>query len=445
MNEQLRLELNDPSDLFSDVLDNGFYQMEICYFPSLCDPVLIKDGLIVPYSYRFDPDEFERMLKSNPKFSIADKPEQWADSLLKGTVIFKIEHRVYRYDVQRKLQDKPDQVQIEASLQGPQTALTEDLDLNVSLVRLRYNKPTLRVEQSIIGETSKSRITVLYDKNLVNPEVLEQLNARLPNVRVRMLRSTNQLMQEITGRKHRLFPVILQTERPDRIATLIERGKVAILQDGSRFGLILPVRMFDFLHAMDDDYEAFWMSKVLVVLRYIAMLLTITLPSLYIAIVSYNPEVLRVQLTLSIAGSRVVVPYPSFIEVFIMLYMIEMLNEASLRLPRYIGSTAATVGGLILGQSIQQAGLVSSIMIIVTSVVAISNFVIPNNAFGYSIRFIKYPFVVASIFYGLMGVVALFFALVVYWCSLRSFGQPYLSFYMPKMEARAHNRKAERK
>ncbi|MBM7563169.1 spore germination protein [Paenibacillus sacheonensis] len=443
MIEQIRKELQNPSDLFSDTLDNGIIQMEVCYFPSLCDPTLIKDGLLVPFSYRFELPVFNRMIEADPCFSEVDEPQLWTNLLLKGTLLFKIEDTVYRFDAQRKLFDRPDEVQIESTLQGPQSAMTEDLDMNVSLVRLRYNEPTLCVEQHVLGEASKSRVTLLYDAELVNRDVLEQINIRLSKVKVKTLRATGLLLKELSGRRHKLFPIILQTERPDRIATMLERGKVALLLDGSRFGLVLPVRMFDFMHAMDDDYEFHWMSKFLLMLRYVAMVLTITLPATYIAIVSYNPEVLRVQLTLSIAGSRVVVPYPSFIEVFLMLFMIEALIEASLRLPRSIGSTATTVGGLILGQSIQQAGLVSSIMIIVTSVVAISNFVIPNNGFGYSIRFIKYVFVIVSIFYGLLGVVVTFFSLIVYWCSLRSFGQPYLAVYVPKNEAKRHHAAAK--
>jgi Bacillus/Clostridium GerA spore germination protein. len=137
-------------------------------------------------------------------------------------------------------------------------------------------------------------------------------------------------------------------------------------------------------------------------------------------------------LAFSIDGSRAAVPYPSFVEVFIMLFMIEALIEASIRLPRFVGSTAATVGGLILGQAAQQAGLVSSIMIIVTSVVAISNFVIPNSSFSYSIRALKYVFVLVATFYGMVGIIVTLFLIVVYLCHLRSFGQPYLAVNMQK-------------
>ena len=161
-------------------------------------------------------------------------------------------------------------------------------------------------------------------------------------------------------------------------------------------------------------------------LRYISLFITLVLPSLYIAIVSYNPEIFRVQLTLSIAGSRAAVPYPSYIEVIFMLFMIEALTEASLRLPKFIGSTATTVGGLILGQAAQQAGLVSSIMIIITSAVAIANFVIPINAMSFAMRFVKYVLILFASLFGIIGTTVGLFLVIGYLVNMRSFGEPYL-------------------
>ena len=75
MIEQIRAELNNPADLFYDTLDNGYMQMEVIYFPSLCDQALIKNGLTVPYSYWFNPEEFDRILNANPAFGKADQSE----------------------------------------------------------------------------------------------------------------------------------------------------------------------------------------------------------------------------------------------------------------------------------------------------------------------------------------------------------------------------------
>ncbi|QJD81750.1 spore germination protein [Cohnella herbarum] len=430
MLEKIKQQFQNATDLFTDTLDNGFWQMEIAYFPALCDE-RIKDGLLVPFSYRFDPDEFRRMLHSNPKYAIADKPDGWPSLLLKGFVLIRIKDEIYSFKSDRTIVTEPDTTQVEASLHGPQAAFTESLDLNLYLLRFRYNVPTLNVEPFDKGSFSNTAIQVLYDRELVNQVVLDMLYKQLEKVKIDLLLSSGQLVKALTDKSHRLFPTLLQTERPDRVATLLRKGKIAILINGSRFAIVLPVRVYDFMHAMDDDYDAFWMSRFLIGLRYIAVVVTILLPAGYIAIVSYNPEIFRVQLAFTIDGSRAGVPYPSFVEVFIMLFMIEALIEASIRLPRFVGSTATTVGGLILGQAAQQAGLVSSIMIIVTSAVAISNFVIPNSTFSQSIRLLKYLFVIIAVIYGISGVAVLFFALIVYLCNLRSFGEPYFGFFVP--------------
>jgi spore germination protein KA len=429
--EQIKNEFKNASDLLMDTLDNGYLKMELAYFPSLCDE-RFKDGLLVPFSYRFDPDEFRRMLRSNPKYQKQNKSEKWANLLLKGYVLLEIEGQCYSFKSERTYVTEPDTTQVEASLQGPQSAFTEDINLNMSLVRLRYNKSTLTVKPFDKGSFSHTSIQVLFDTELVNKRALEMLYKQLDKVDIDLLQASSQLIKELTDRSHRLFPTLLQTERPDRVALMLRRGKIVLLLNGSRFAIILPVRLFDFMHAMDDDYESYWISRFLIIMRYIAISLTIVLPALYIAIVSYNPEIFRVQLAFTIVGSRTGVPYPSFVEVIIMLFMIEALIEASIRLPRFVGSTATTVGGLILGQAAQQAGLVSSIMIIVTSVVAISNFVIPNPSFSQSVRLMKYPFVIIAVIYGISGVVVMFFAMMVYLSSLRSFGEPYLAFFTPK-------------
>ncbi len=299
----------------------------------------------------------------------------------------------------------------------------------LNLIRNRYPEPSLAVEERTLGTVSKTRIAILFDNRKVNSKVLKNVQKKLLEINSDMLHSAGEVVRELVGNRKQLFPTTLISERPDRISNSIAQGKIVILMHGSMFGIILPVTFFDLMNSMDDQYEGFWMSRTLLIMRYFSVLLTVTLPAMYISIVSYNPELFRVQLAFSIAGSRSAVPYPSFIEVLVMLFMIEMLVEASVRLPRYIGSTGTTVGGLILGQAAQQAGLVSSIMIIVTSVVAITNFVIPNNAMAFAIRFLKYPLILLAVFYGITGVCIGMFIYFVYLSSIRSFGVPYFRLH----------------
>lgn len=254
-----------------------------------------------------------------------------------------------------------------------------------------------------------------------------------------MFQSGEQLLDIIKKSNRSLFPVMLVSERPDRVAVNLAGGKVILLTSGSPFAVILPTVMKDFMASMEDIYQTYWVGRFLQVLRYIGFFLSITLPGLYVALTSYNPEVFRAQLAISIAGSRTGVPYPSFIEVLLMLFMMELLTEASIRLPKAIGPTATTVGGLILGQAATEADLVSNIMIILVSAVAISNFVVPINSFSFAIRVLKYFVLVLATLFGLLGVVIGFFMIIAYFVKLDSFGEPFFTLVQNKSKKNLGN------
>ncbi|MGO4543200.1 spore germination protein [Paenibacillus sp. 2TAB23] len=427
MNERIRLLFAEAVDIKIEVLQNSEMTIEIAYIAPLCEENKINDFIIVPFTKDFYP--FDSQLKTNPDYRKVDDVAKWQDLMLRGNVLIESDGIIYSFEASRIISIENPQTQVESAIQGPQLALSEDLNISLNLIRSMYPSADLSVEEHTIGSLSKTPVLALFDQRRVDPTVLDSVRTKLTTINVEMLHAAGELEKLLVGKRKHLFPTILITERPDRITKALSKGKIIILLKGNMFAIILPATFFDFMHAMEDDYDAYWMTRFLIFLRYTSIVLTITLPALYISVVSYNPELFRVQLAFSIAGSRSAVPYPSFIEVFIMLFMIETLIEASIRLPRYIGSTATTVGGLILGQAAQQAGLVSSIMIIVTSVVAISNFVIPVNSLSFAIRFLKYPLIGISIFFGISGVAVGLFVYIAYLCNLRSFGKPYMRIF----------------
>ncbi|QHT60143.1 spore germination protein [Paenibacillus lycopersici] len=416
----------EARDLTMNRLQNGPLIVELAYIESLCDESKVSDFILVPFTKQEIP--FEEMVQHDPSFIRLDDPAKWAETLLHGFALLQVNSRIYKLDVARIIRNENPQTMVETVIMGPQIALSEDLIDSINIIRSRYPSEELAIEERTVGTQSKTRMTLVYDKHRVDATVLSHIRAKLERISDPSYTAAGELVRSL-GDRYRLFPSMMITERPDRVCSGIGDGKVILLLQGSMFAIILPATFFDFLHAIDDEYDSFWMTRTMILLRYMAVAFTVTLPALYVAIMSYNPELFRVQLTFSIAGSRTAVPYPSFIEVFIMLFMIEALIEASVRLPKYIGSTATTVGGLILGQAAQQAGLVSSIMIIVTSVVAISNFVIPVNNMSTAIRFLKYPLIVPAIFFGISGVTIGLFCYLVYLADLRSFGKPYFRLF----------------
>ncbi|MBH5317219.1 spore germination protein [Paenibacillus sp. GSMTC-2017] len=427
MNERIQLLFADATDLKTYTLKNSEMTIEMAYIAPLCDEKMISDFITVPFIK--EEVSFRTHLNTNPQYVTVEDPARWQDLILRGNVLIENDGVIYSLYTGDVICNQSPQTQVESAIQGPQLALSEDLNKSINLIRSMYPAAELAIEEHTVGYVSKTPLLVVFDQRLVDPSVLDNVRSKLSEISVDMVQAAGELEKLIIGKKRHLFPTVLITERPDRITRAIAKGKVVVLIKGSMFALIMPAVFFDFMHAVEDNYEAYWMTRFLIFIRYSALILTVTLPALYIAVVSYNPELFRIQLAFSIGASRSAVPYPSFIEVFIMLFMIETLIEASTRLPRYIGSTATTVGGLILGQAAQQAGLVSTIMIIVTSVVAISNFVIPINSLSFAVRFLKYPLIAVSIFFGITGVAIGLFIYLAYLCNLRSFGKPYFRLH----------------
>ncbi|MBO7742765.1 spore germination protein [Paenibacillus sp. MWE-103] len=415
-------------DLVSRELRIGSDAARLYYLSSLCDKLYIQQTILDPFGLSVRMQDFMARLKLSSGYQTIEPGEQTADKLLHGYALVIRNGSIAAIEARKTPTTKPTDATVESILQGPQTSFSEDVETNVRIVRMRYPSKNLRVEYTEVGLQSRTQLAIIYDESKVEPDLLLGLDRRLTKVKAEVVQAANQLSMLLTNR-YQLFPTAMATDRPDRTILNLSQGKVILLLDGTPFAVYFPAVFYDFMVSMDDAYQFPWLVHPLQALRYLSAFITTTLPALYIAFVSYNPEFLRAQLAIEIAGSRAAVPYSSFYEVFFMLFLTEALTEASIRLPKHIGSTATTVGGLILGQAAQEAGLVSSIMIIIASAVAISNFVIPINTMSYAMRAAKFPLVLLAIYFGLAGVVTGIFGFIVYAASLQSFGRPYLKLF----------------
>ncbi|NBD23106.1 spore germination protein [Paenibacillus glycinis] len=420
--------LMHSGDLVSRGLNIDEESVQLVYLSSLCDKQYLQSSIMQAFGDSSDRADFKNRLSLIPGYEQVQSGDAAVQKLLRGYALVLFPDAICAIESAKASTSKPLDATMESILQGPQYAFSEDIATNVQIIRTRYPSKELRVEYSVIGTVSQTSLAILYDASKVDPDVLLELDERLSKIDAEVVQASNQVQMLLTDRYH-LLPTGLVTDRPDRTVLNLSQGKVILLLNGTPFSINLPAVFFDFLDSMEDVYQYPWLMRPLQALRYIGACITMTLPALYVAFVSYNPEFFRAQLAIEIAGSRAAVPYASYYEVFLMLFLTEALTEASIRLPKHIGSTATTVGGLILGEAAQQAGLVSSIMIIIASSVAISNFVIPINTMSYAVRVAKFPLIILAMYFGLVGIVTGIFCFVLYAASLRSFGKPYLKLF----------------
>jgi spore germination protein KA len=244
-------------------------------------------------------------------------------------------------------------------------------------------------------------------------------------------REPGQVEQMIEDYPNSLFPQSLITERPDRVAQHLVEGKVAILFDGSPFGMVLPITLFTLMQTSEDYYLRPAFGTLLRLVRVAAIFIAYLLPGLYLAVVIHHHAIIPPDLLLAIAGSREGVPFPSWLEVLIMEISFEVIREAGIRVPGVIGPTLGIVGAIVLGQAAVSAGIVSPILIIIVAVTALSAFAIPNYQLQFSTRIIRFGYIIMGYSLGLFGIVLGLTAQLLYICGLTSFGIGYLSPVAP--------------
>jgi spore germination protein len=418
------------ADLEYREMQNPDYACHTLYLKSICEPKTVYDHIVTPFFDANSLMQFEYYISSFPGTEELSDAETIRAYILMGYVLIVIAGRAYLFEARMTKASQVSEAKVEAIVQGPDDAFNENIETNINMVRRRYESADLKIEIQSIGAKSQTKIAILYDNAKTDFEVLAELRRRLASLDIEILQSTGALEKKLSSAKISIFPTMVTTERPDRTVRCINEGKIAVLVGGTGYSLIVPSVFDDFFTAMDDKIQLPFTSFFLKSLRYFGLFITLTLPAFYVAFTSYNPEILKAQVALLIGGSRASVPYPAFIEVLLMLIMMEFLVEASLRLPKAVGPTATTVGGLILGQAATEAGLVGNIMIILVSAVAISNFVIPITMMNYSIRVIKYGFVLLATVFGLIGIVIGILGAIMYLSHLTSFGKPYFQLQL---------------
>jgi len=318
-------------------------------------------------------------------------------------------------------------------LQGPMNAFIENLDVNTALIRQQVRSSQLTMWETVVGSASYTRVAVFSYAGTIDPELLARLKNKLDLVRAEGIQDSVQLLRLLTAHKYlKLFPLAVSTERPDRVSAELLAGKAAIMIDGSPFALIVPSVYTDFWHSPEDRYVNPYVTYFLLTLRFLAMLINLFLPAMYVAITSVNIEVNRLEISLAAATSREGVPYPVFLETLLMLIVIDFVTEAGLRLPKTISSTVTMVGGVVLGQAIIQAHIVSNLLVIVVAITAITNFIVVDYQMGLVQRVLKYFTVIGAAVAGILGIAFICACLIIYASCLESFGAPYLTSMWPK-------------
>lgn len=320
---------------------------------------------------------------------------------------------------------------IDNSLKGTKISFVETYQTNIALLRRYVTNSSFQTIQKEIGTENKRNVSIAYIDGVVEEELLTSIKKKISNIKEDSILNVNQLAQLMERNPISPFPQLLTTERPDEAASALLKGRVVLILDRSAEVIILPSNFLSFFQSIDDYSSRTLVGSFNRILRVVAFFITLFLPGLYIAIISFNYEIVPLKLLISIGESRTKVPFDPLVEAIIMEITLEMLREAGIRLPAPISTTVGVVGGIVIGQAAVQAGIVSNIMVIVVALTAISSFIIPNFEMASSLRIVRFPIMVMASLFGLIGLVVSTMVLIIHCLTLTSFNTSYSTPFSP--------------
>jgi hypothetical protein len=254
---------------------------------------------------------------------------------------------------------------------------------------------------------------------------------RLNDIEFDQVIDSSSLAQMVTDNTMSIFPQLINTERPERVAAVLAEGKVAFLADGSPEAVFGPTTLVEFFSSLEDYYLPWQIASAVRLLRFFAVAFSVMSTPIYVAVLTFHYELIPRDLLSMIIASRSNIPFPPIIEAIFLELTIELLREAGARLPTKVGQTIGIVGGIVIGQASVEAGLTSNILLIIVALAALASFTTPVYQMGNTIRLMRFPFIILSAFLGGIGVAFCSLYTVVHLLHLTSLGRPYLEPVFP--------------
>ncbi len=428
----LDMNFQDCPDLIRRrVVHNKSDTAYFIYFKDIVDENHLQQNFILPVislEYQGQPDEksMEKLPASN--LMTSSDLNVLTQELLKGSAIFISENLSFAaiHHSPKKIERDLKEPETEKNIKGAHDGFIESLDTNMGILRQKVKNQKLKFKQLSVGTEAHTSLCIAYLDGLADTIILAELMKKISGVDLKNVPAVGFIARIISSQPNSPFQQVQLTERPDKAAAALIEGRFVIMMDGVPNVIVAPVTFLSFFQTLDDYGRSWLLGAFLRLLRYAAMLVTIFLPSIYLAFAGFHHYMIPVNLITTLAESRVKVPFPPFLEVLIMEFAIEVLREATIRLPTYIGMTIGVVGGIVIGQAAVDAGIISNLLLIVIGFTAISASTLPAYDHALGIRYIRFFCLLFTAIFGIIGIAVFFMMFFAHLVSLDSLGQPYL-------------------
>lgn len=407
------------------------------YLAGLSDRNLLEHGLIKPLSQavaqQVSLDAIVGAAHSSaPCNALLDLTAAEA-RIAEGDVVLWVEEAYFAFALpqfdKRSVAEPP----TSAVLKGPREGFGEDIGQNISLLRRRIKDKCLVVRKLKVGRLSNTTVAVCFLSTVAAPSVVDEVVRRIEAIDIDGVVDSAYVGQLITDNPYSIFNQFASAEKPDIVAAKMLEGRVAVVVDGSPMVITLPSLLIEGFQDSEDYYRGNKRTTFLRIIRLIGVLLAVLLPAAYVAVQQYHYQVLPLKFLVTVINATNGVPFSPTIEMFVVLILFEILNEASVRMPKYVGMALSIVGAVVLGDTAVNAGLLSSPAVLVMALSAIGLYTTPEHI-G-SLGLLRFVFLVMAGLFGFVGLLVATAVTVCYVVTLTNFGAPYAGPIAPYIAA----------
>lgn len=434
---------NELATIFADMSDFAFRDMTfgentvtVAYLVGFCSRVFVNKYILEPISraYMAGMTSFpmESIITNIKVENIVDM-ESAARAILSGNafVFSDTMTHILGISVFTKNDEGRSTVEPETEnvIRGPHEGFTESAENNVVLLRRRIHSAKLKRRLFVVGNETKTDVSVVFMEGIANPQVIEELCRRVSAIETDAILDSGYVEILIQDGKAPFYPTIGNSERPDKVAAKLMEGRAAILVDGSPVVLTAPYLFCEAFQVTEDYSKSPWYATFARLLRFAAYLVSLYFPSLFVAAFVRHANQMPSFLISAVESARESLAFSLFWEVLIIFLIFEAVREVGLRMPKAVGSAVGLVGSLILGDSAIKAGLTSAPVLVVVALAAVCNFMVPPYMNGNMLY--RLLMIVISGALGFCGFFSAVMVSCIVLCAKTSVGIPYLSPFAP--------------